>query len=315
MPMNVLRKPQATRCETSCLVMESEADRIMERTPHETRIAPFADSAAAREPMDAVADPLRTSALLSPQALTASGRRAFLGIATLFTLAACAPKQTTAISSAPSRPDGIWDSGPAAATTARASAPTQPKQIAKAPATALVSSGGPAALAWAKPRGLWAKGAPEIALMNPMLPVTSITVHHDGLDKLVTGTGTQEMADRIDLYRVGHRAKGWGDIGYHLIIDRSGALWQGRSIRFQGAHVKNRNEGNIGVLVMGNFQIQQPTKAQLTTLTRVLTDLRMQYHVAKPRIYSHREWKGAATSCPGDKLQLAFAKIRVAQRA
>ena len=313
MPMNELR---LSARENPLHAATEHPLRIMERTPIEPSSASFADNLTAQEPMDASPDPFRVGSMQAPQDLLADGRRAFLGAATFLALVACAPKQDVPIlTSSSRRPDAIWDSGPSVAATAAPAPPIKSDQAATPTVSPKPTSSGPAALGWAKPRALWAQAAPEISLMNPMLPVTSVTVHHDGLDKLETGTSTAEMADRIDLYRVGHRAKGWGDIGYHLIIDRAGTLWQGRSIRFQGAHVKNRNEGNIGVLVMGNFQVQQPTKAQLATLSRVLTDLRGQYRVSKSRIYSHREWKGAATSCPGDKLQVAFAKMRMSQRA
>ena len=169
---------------------------------------------------------------------------------------------------------------------------------------------GEAALPWAKPRYLWAKAQPDFANLNPMLPVTAITVHHDGLDDLVFATDTATMSARIEHYRMGHRGKGWADIGYHLVIDRSGTLWQGRAIRWQGAHVKNRNEGNVGVLVMGNFERQQPTAAQMKTLDRVLRDLMRTYRVSKSRVYTHREWPDAETACPGRNLQPKVASLR-----
>ncbi|MFZ9915297.1 MAG: peptidoglycan recognition family protein [Phycisphaerales bacterium] len=169
---------------------------------------------------------------------------------------------------------------------------------------------GPAALPYARPRVLWARGAPELAIMNPMLPVTALTVHPDGLDDLVTTTAPRDMAARIERYRVGHRARGWGDIGYHLVIDRGGAVWQGRSVCWQGAHVKDHNEGNIGVLVMGNFEVQQPTAAQLDTLSRVIADLRRIYRIPNGRVLTHREWAGAQTLCPGRSLQPGVEKIR-----
>ena len=55
---------------------------------------------------------------------------------------------------------------------------------------------------------------------------------------------------------------------------KGGVLWQGRSIRWQGAHVQHHNEGNIGVLVMGNFDLQSPTAAQLTARSAVLREAR-----------------------------------------
>lgn len=169
---------------------------------------------------------------------------------------------------------------------------------------------GEAALPWAKPRFLWAKGVPIRAQLNPMLPVTCVTVHHDGLDQLFWSTKTRETAARIEHYRLGHLGRGWADIGYHLVIDRGGVLWQGRAIRWQGAHVQFHNEGNIGVLVMGNFDRQNPTVAQLTTLRRVLTDLRTTYRIRRGEVYTHKEWKDAQTACPGRSLQPKVEAIR-----
>lgn len=146
--------------------------------------------------------------------------------------------------------------------------------------------------------------------MNPMLPVRYVTVHHDGLDRLESGTAEAAMADRIELYRVGHRARGWGDIGYHFVIDRSGAVWEARSLRYQGAHVKDRNEGNVGVLVMGNFEVQTPTRAQMSSLQTHLYAVCAYFTVPWTRVFSHREWPGAQTLCPGRNLQREFVTLR-----
>ena len=119
-------------------------------------------------------------------------------------------------------------------------------------------------------------------------------------------------AERIETIRNGHRGKGWGDIGYHFIVDRSGRVWEGRDIRWQGAHVKNCNEGNIGVMCLGNFCEQRPSDAQLDALNRVIVQLRGYYRIGPAAVYTHREWPGAATVCPGDNLQ---AKVLTMRRA
>lgn len=218
----------------------------------------------------------------------------------------CAPARSTTL------PGAAWaraeDLGPPARSTEVVPAAPTPRVIGQQNPIA------PAALPYARPRMLWARGEPDYTELNPMLPVTAITVHHDGLDRLVTGTSPREMTDRLELYRVGHRAQGWADIGYHLVIDRAGTLWQGRSIRWQGAHVKFRNEGNIGVLVMGNFDQQQPTAAQKATLERVLVDLMRTYGVPQSRVYTHREWPDAKTACPGRSLQSHMAGLRSSRR-
>ena len=245
---------------------------------------------------------------------TTSSRRSFLQSAVIgsffgsFALAMAACSATTR---AARIPPPEWSDVPATSkppVVAVKTAPKPPRETSKP--LGETNPVGDAALPWAKPRYLWAKAPPDFANLNPMLPVTSITVHHDGLDDLVYATDTASMAARIDHYRMGHRGKGWADIGYHLVIDRSGTLWQGRAIRWQGAHVKNHNEGNIGVLVMGNFERQQPTAAQMKTLDRVLRDLMRTYRVSKSRVYTHREWPDAETACPGRNLQPKVASLR-----
>ncbi len=180
---------------------------------------------------------------------------------------------------------------------------------------ASVVNAAPSPFPGVQPRAAWAQGPPDFSVMNPMLPIRYVTVHHDGLDRLETGTSRPEMASRIDLYRVGHRSKGWGDIGYHFVIDRAGVIWEGRNLKWQGAHVKDRNEGNIGILVMGNFEIQQPTPAQLASLRTHLRAVCTYYSVPSTRVFSHREWPGAQTLCPGENLQRQFVKLRSSDRA
>jgi hypothetical protein len=164
-----------------------------------------------------------------------------------------------------------------------------------------------------RPRNAWAKAPPDPSIMDPMLPIRYLTVHHDGLDRLCVGQSYEEMAARIELYRVGHCARGWGDIGYHFVIDRSGALWQGRDLRWQGAHVKDRNEGNIGVLVMGNFELERPSEVQLAAMRTHLRALCAYYTIPWSRVLSHREWPGARTACPGRHLQEPFAALRTTE--
>ncbi len=239
-------------------------------------------------------------------------RRGFLAmgsaIGASLALAACAPSRVLRL------PDAEWTNLESMPKTVVAADPSMPRNAAVSRPVSKpmgeVNPIGEAALPWAKPRFLWAKAPPNIADLNPMLPVTAITVHHDGLDDVLYTTDSRSMTDRLELYRMGHRGKGWADIGYHLVIDRAGTLWQGRSIRWQGAHVKYRNEGNIGVLVMGNFERQQPTAAQLKTLDRALRELMRTYRVPKARVYTHREWPDAETACPGKHLQPKVASLR-----
>ncbi|MCI0363028.1 MAG: peptidoglycan recognition protein family protein [Phycisphaerales bacterium] len=152
------------------------------------------------------------------------------------------------------------------------------------------------------PRTQWASAGPMTSLMNRMLPVQYITIHHDGMQPFHQ-TDLRSTAGRLELIRRSHRNKGWGDIGYHLAIDRQGRIWQGRSLSWQGAHVKDHNEGNIGIVALGNFDRQSPSALQVAALNRCVDRLMHHFDVPMNRVLTHQEWKGAVTACPGANLQ------------
>jgi hypothetical protein len=124
-------------------------------------------------------------------------------------------------------------------------------------------------------------------------------------------TSKNEAADRLEIIRKSHlRRNGgrWGDIGYHFAIDPAGRLWQARPLTWQGAHVLAKNEGNIGVVVLGNYERQSVNRAQLAAVTSTLQLLMNKYKVPVSKVRTHQEW--AATACPGKSLQQAMVGIR-----
>jgi hypothetical protein len=156
-------------------------------------------------------------------------------------------------------------------------------------------------------RAQWASGRPIPSRMNTMLPVGWITVHHDGMDPF-TGEDARAAAHRLDAIRRAHLNLGWGDIGYHFAVDRAGNVWEGRPLAWQGAHVKNHNEHNIGVVALGNFDRQQPTRAQLAALQQHVRLLMSAFRVPAARLRTHQEW--APTACPGRRLQQYMVTAR-----
>jgi hypothetical protein len=221
-------------------------------------------------------------------------------------LAACTTAPTT--SSTFLVPDPIWPDpsrpqGPAART---ATGPVQP-----AASTAVTPDPKAKAVDGVIPRARWARGNPDGADLNKMIvPIKWITIHHDGLDSPMTETSERASAARIEWIRCGHRGRGFSDIGYHYVIDRDGRVWEGRSMRWQGAHVARHNEQNIGILVMGNFDIQKPSQQQLDGTRLHVRKLLAQYKLSRGRVLTHREWAGAKTACPGKHLQAAVDEAR-----
>lgn len=158
-------------------------------------------------------------------------------------------------------------------------------------------------------RTAWTRAKPIASRVNPMNGIRRITLHHEGAaDSPVYFTDYKATAKRIALVRRVHMERGWGDIGYHYIVDRAGRVWAARPLELQGAHVRDNNEHNIGIMCLGNFDIQAPSDAQLKAVTRFTRDLRHSHRVPVARIHTHQEL--VATSCPGRSMQPRIAMFR-----
>lgn len=160
----------------------------------------------------------------------------------------------------------------------------------------------------AYPRDRWAKAMPIRKRLQAMGGIRRITVHHEGSTP-VWFTDLASTAQRLEAIRASHLNRlNAGDIGYHLIVDRAGRVWQGRDLRYQGAHVRDHNANNIGIMVLGNFDLQRPTDVQLTTLRRTVGKLMHQYDLATQHVFTHQEFN--VTSCPGKSLQNRMVALR-----
>ncbi len=150
-------------------------------------------------------------------------------------------------------------------------------------------------------RESWSAARPIASRLRPMGRVERITIHHEGSPEPWISESTAAVAARLRRIQAWHKRNlRAGDIGYHFIVDRTGRVWQGRSVQYQGAHVGGGNEHNIGVMVLGNFEIQQPTDAQVRTLG-TLSELIIQgYGIHRGDLFAHRDL--ATTCCPGRKL-------------
>ncbi|MDR7277097.1 peptidoglycan recognition protein family protein [Catenuloplanes atrovinosus] len=173
-------------------------------------------------------------------------------------------------------------------------------------------------------------------------PVQTLTVHH---------TGVYEHNDDPDpaatvraVYYDDCVIDDFGDVGYQLLIDRDGAVYEGRVSGDDGFPVYNRelnmvtaghtracNIGNIGVVLLGRFTSAQPTAAARESLVKVLALLSKVSGLDPagtttyvntvsgvtgqvPVIQGHRDWApfhpDNNTECPGDAFGPTLESIR-----
>ncbi|GGK10936.1 hypothetical protein GCM10010123_46080 [Pilimelia anulata] len=171
-------------------------------------------------------------------------------------------------------------------------------------------------------------------------PPQALTVHHTHAPD-----SDGEPAERVRLvYRVHCVDNGWGDIGYHLLVDENGLVYEGRVSGGDGlpvfgdrpgpdgrpavvtaGHVRDHNIGNAGVALIGSFQTRLPTPAQRRSLVYVLAGLAAATHLdpggtvgyanpvngrrrTVPTISGHADW--LATDCPGTLFHPTLPSVR-----
>jgi uncharacterized protein with LGFP repeats len=184
-------------------------------------------------------------------------------------------------------------------------------------------------------RGQW--GADEgIRTWAPQYAATvkAATLHH-------TADSNNYTADQVpgimrSIYRYHTVSLGWGDIGYNVIVDKFGRLFEGRagglSSTVMGAHAGGFNTSTFGVSMLGNYDLVEVPRATIDGVaaiiawkfslfginpkgTTVLTSSgggTSKYasgtKVTLPTIFAHREV--GSTACPGRYGFARMAEIR-----
>lgn len=133
-----------------------------------------------------------------------------------------------------------------------------------------------------------------------------VTIHHSAV--YIRDPRPRAAAAQIGKIQREHmRNREYGDIGYHFLIDPSGRIWEGRELRYQGAHASGSNNiGNIGICLLGNFMRQRndgqgPTQAQVQSMEQLVVQMMRHYRFGGDALFCHSDFKN--TACPGPRMQ------------
>ena len=124
----------------------------------------------------------------------------------------------------------------------------------------------------------------------------------------------RSFADQVAEIRRWHvEGNGWRDIGYHHLIGRRGERAPGRPETAIGAHVIGRNQGTIGICLIGGHGSSERdrfadhfTQAQEKTLRDLIADIGSR--TAIDIVAGHNQY--AAKACPGFQVPSWLAAIR-----
>lgn len=147
--------------------------------------------------------------------------------------------------------------------------------------------------------------------------ITIAIIHHSAVSP-VTRT-RDELLRRVKAHDTYHAKKGYPstdgklgypDILYHYAVGGDGSVINLQDPKWERWHAtdlyKGKDSGNawgIGILLEGNFQVDQPTQAQLESAAKIIADWNKK-HGARLKVRGHGEdlLPQYATSCPGKNM-------------
>lgn len=149
--------------------------------------------------------------------------------------------------------------------------------------------------------------------------VNRLVIHHTA--SAVTGDKRSGLEKMRMLYQYHAKSRGWGDIGYHYIVDEDGKIYEGRDggKYVVGGHAYCANVGTVGIALMGHFDEEEPMQKQMRSLQWLLKELASDYRIdlkkntsfrgkMLPAIVGHKDV--VATSCPGFAVSEVLHQIR-----
>lgn len=154
-------------------------------------------------------------------------------------------------------------------------------------------------------RAQW--GADEsISTWTPQIgKVVAATVHHTAGTNSYTSAQVPALLRGIYTYHA--QSRGWGDIGYNVLVDKFGRLWEGRKGGLDraviGAHASGVNSAAFGVSFLGNYDTTAVPTVAIDAAARVIAW----------KFALHGVTAGAYTVINGQRLQTVFGHREVGQ--
>jgi hypothetical protein len=169
--------------------------------------------------------------------------------------------------------------------------------------------------------------------------IKAATIHHTADGNTYAAADVPAILRSMYAYHAVSR--GWGDIGYNVVVDRFGRAWEGRSgglaSTVVGAHAGGFNTGTFGVSMLGNYDVVAPSAVTLDTVAAVVAWKLSLYgvdprgtttltsggggtskyaagvKVTVPTVFAHRDV--GSTACPGRYAYSRMDDIRTAVAA
>ncbi|MEO5590126.1 MAG: N-acetylmuramoyl-L-alanine amidase [Gemmatimonadaceae bacterium] len=143
-------------------------------------------------------------------------------------------------------------------------------------------------------------GGAETRLRIPH-QISHVTLHHTG-DAQPLRREDSPMAKLRGLQAWGASDRNWWDVPYHFLLDLDGNVYEGRDWHFMGeTNTAYDPGGHFLISVIGNYDKQEPTPAQLKSIADMMAWALSEAHLPVDSIGGHYNY--AQTGCPGTNLK------------
>jgi len=133
-----------------------------------------------------------------------------------------------------------------------------------------------------------------------------ITIHHAG----VLWTNSQEPEQFVRNMQAWGKKRPeleqpprntyWPDLAYHFMIAPDGRILEARPVDYEPeSNTKYSLAGNLGIELMGDFNRQRPSAAQINSVVRLTAWLMQEHNIDIDSVRTHRDVTPGQTECPG----------------
>ncbi|MDO5662210.1 MAG: S-layer homology domain-containing protein [Brachybacterium sp.] len=190
--------------------------------------------------------------------------------------------------------------------------------------------GGPAVIT----RAQWGANESWTRRVGAANDLRAVVLHHTAGNNGYSRASAPQLVRGILSYHT--QTLGWADLGYNVLIDRFGQIYEGRAgglhRHINGAHALGFNSGTFGIAVMGNHQsVQASAEARESVMAIAAWKLLATFRTdvsetaswtvgvdgarwprgsvrSLPRFFGHRDVN--FTDCPGTSLYGQMASLR-----
>lgn len=129
--------------------------------------------------------------------------------------------------------------------------------------------------------------------------IEQIVVHH-------SAGSESETVESVNNYHIGPNhvcSTGCPGILYTLMVDRQGVLYLLHDLEVITFHVGGQNTKSLGICVLGNFEHEEPSAAQLQALQRGIEYVNRELKRKLPVTTHRTTCPSCDTKCPGVNLE------------